>query len=285
VKTLLAVMLCLAAALPVLAIDECAGETAALHALYDLRALIIGQSASPYTLGSRLEEHLETLRVPLSGGGYRWVRFVRPKSGSGPVVKREHLIQAVQGSEDPSQFEASADHVYAVKMVVPRKRSLMNANNDAYVGTVRVRYWTEGQERVLEKRVNQWLKPDNSRTWDLDLIADRAEATAEVATKSGTVRQSLAELHFVQAVAQDDPASPFASAVDRLKKLQSDLNPRTIDEEIARLEYQLFGRASTVPLAQVTVALRQAEELMGSKDEKEQEKGRKLLRDTMRLLR
>jgi len=279
-----ALALWLLLAFPVLAIDDCSAELAALHALYDLRSLVVDTDASSYEISSRINEHLETLRDPLPEGGYRWVRFVRPKSGSGPVVKREHLIEAVHGSEELESFEAAADHVYSVRVAVPRKRSLLSANKEAYVDTLKIRYLVDGEEESMEKAINQWIKPDTSKTFDLGVIADRVDTVAEVATRAASVRQSLVEVQFIQAVAQDDPESPYADAVSLLKKIQYDATPRAIDDEIARLEYQAFGRSSTVPLAQIAVALRDAERLIASDDEEEREKGRKLFKDTLRLL-
>jgi hypothetical protein len=273
------VTVCLAVALSAAAVDDCAPEMAALHAFYDLRSLVVDRDASTYEISSQIDEHLDNLRGPLPDGGYEWVRFVRPKSGTGPVIKREHLIA---GSE-PESFEGTADHVYSVKIVVPRKRSLLKGNKEAWVGEVAVRYWVDGEEEITTKKVNQWMKPDTSKSYDLGVIADRAEAVAEVSTR--TANESLAEIHFVQAVAQDDPESPHADTVERLKKLAGDITPRAIDEEIAKLEYQIFGRREAVPVAQIVVALREADELIRSDKEEEQEEGRKLLRETMRLLR
>jgi hypothetical protein len=257
----------------------------ALHALYDLRSMIVDSDASSYEVSSRIEEHLETLREPLPDGGYRWVRFVRPKSGSGPVLKREHLIEAVHGNEAFESFEAASDHVYSLKVAVPRKRSLLNANREAYVGTLKIRYWVDGEEKSMTRTINQWIKPDTSKTFDIGAIADRVETEVEVATRPASVRQSLVEVQFTQAVAQDDPESPHAEAVARLKKVLYDATPETIDDEIASLESQIFGSSSRVPLTQIAVALREADRLMASDDEEEQERGRKLLHDTLRLLR
>ena len=284
-KFLSTLAVCIALAAPLSAIDDCAPEITTLQVFYDIRSMIIDGGASSYEISSRIEEHLETLREPLPEGGYRWVRFVKPKSGSGPVIKREHLIEAVQGEEAFDSFEAASDHVYAVKIAVPRKRSLLHSNKEAYVGTLKVRYWVDGEAKSMTRDLKQWLKPDTSKSFDIGVIADRAEAEVEAATRARNVRESLVELHFVQAVAQDDPGNPHADAVSRLKKLKNDPTPKAIDDEIARLESEAFGSSYTAPLTQIAVSLREADDLMSSDDEEERERGRTLLDETLKLLR
>ncbi|HEY0592968.1 MAG TPA: hypothetical protein VGF40_14440 [Thermoanaerobaculia bacterium] len=276
----------LALALPFAARAQRADDCAALRtlqALYEIRQLSMVAHPSSYAVDRAIETHLDRLRDPLPGGGYRWVRLTRPV-GDGPVVKREHLVQADHAAGDREQFEADGSVPFAVRIVVPRKRSLTKANKELWVGTVRVRYATEGQTKTLERKIDAWLLPDNSRTIDLGVIADRAEVEVETATKSGNRGQSLVEVHFRQAVAQDDPANPNFEGVEALKRLQYSADAATIDLEIARLERQLFPGIEITPFTTIVTRLREAEALLRSEKEEEKAKGQKALAEVVRSL-
>lgn len=262
--------------------DDCAALQT-LQALYEVRQLAMASSPSSYSVDRAIETHLDRLRDPLPSGGYRWVRLTRP-AGDGPVIKREHLVNADHASGDLEHFEADGAVPYAVRIVVPRKRSLTRANKEVWVGTVNVRYSTEGETKTLERRIDAWLLPDNSRSIDLGVIADRAEVAVETATRSGNRGQALLEVHFRQAVAQDDPANPNFEGVEALKRLQWAADPAAIDLEIARLERQLFPGVEITPFTTIVTRLREAEALLRSEKEEEKEKGRKALAEVMRSL-
>ncbi|MGH9457089.1 MAG: hypothetical protein ACRD2J_05550 [Thermoanaerobaculia bacterium] len=276
------VAVCLGAAPSFAQSDACA-EIDALRALYDVREAMLAAGPESWEVGRRIEHHLDLLRVPLPGGGHRWIRWIRPGS-DGPVVRREKLVQADYDAGETERFEAEASVPYAVRIVVPRKRSLLRANNDVWVGTVRIRVAADGEVETIERPIEAWLKPDNSRTFDLGVIADEARVEVETATRAGTRGEALVEVHFPQAVAQDDPANPNAETVAALKRLAYSADPVELDLEIARLEDRLFPGIESVPFATLVTRLREAEALLRSEDEEEREKGRKLLEDIVRLL-
>lgn len=258
-------------------INDCSSEVAALRALYELRQMMFHPGVSSYSLSSRADDYIEELRDPLPGGGYRWVRYVRP-SGEGPVTKREHSVATEYGEDSFDTFEASANHPYAVRVVVPRKRSLMKANKEVWVGDVEIRYWVDGEEERMTKSIGQWMSPDTSRTFDLGVIADRAEATVESSARDAKKKESLVEIHFRQAVAEDNPDNPGYEAIRSLQRLAgSSFDPVTMDYEIARFERRLFGAPTSAPLAMLFGKIQQAEKLLASEKPEDQEKGRKLL--------
>lgn len=275
------VLLSMLCALPVVA-QECP-ELAALRSLYGVRELMMTPYANLYEIGRFIDQQMNELRDPLPAGGYRWVRFVRP-SGEGPVVKREHLVSSDFASGNRDSFEAEADQPFAVRIVVPRKRSLLKGNKAAWVGNVRIRCIKDGKEQVIEKRINEWLAPDTSRSFDLGMIADRAEVAAEAATRSADVKDSLVEIHLRQAVAQDDPENPNYETIAALKRIRNSADPVTLDLEIARLERRVFPGIEVVPFTTIGVRLREAEKLLVSEKEEEREKGRKMLAETVRSL-
>jgi len=269
--------------LPTLALaqaDSCS-EVQSLRALYDVRQAMLLTSPSSYDINRRIEFHLDRLREPLPGGGYRWVRLVRP-SGDGPVQKREKLLRATYGISEI--FEADSALPYSVRIVVPRKRSLTRANHEVWVGDIQIRYWSEGRMETMERTVDAWLQPDNSRTFDLGVIADRAEIEVETATRSQFVGDALVEVHFRQAVAEDDPMNPNAEGIRALTRLNYTTDPVALDLEIARLEQRLFPGIDVTPFATVIARVREAETLLRSDKEEDREKGRKVLAEVIRTL-
>ena len=266
------------------ATDDCESTLTHLGALYQLRAMMM-RSGSSYDVDRYITARVNDLREPLAGGGYRWVRWVRPSGGEGPVVKKGLSVKAIDGSGDPDVMEASGDHVYGVRVVVPRKRSLTKANEPLWVGTVNVTYLVNGRERTREEKINAWMNPDTSRTIDLGAIADRVEVSLQTATKAEDANQSLVEIHLRQAVAEDDPANPAFSTIRMLERVRVSPDPATIEGEIAAIERSLFPGAESFPILTLVNDLRRADEWMRSSKPEEQEKGNKLMKDTLRRLR
>jgi hypothetical protein len=272
----------LAVAFPVLAIDrdDCAGPLTHLGSLYQIRSIMMRRYSSSSDVQRFIDQRVEELRVPQPGGGYKWVRWMRP-SGSGPVEKKVHAVNAVHGQGDPDLFETSALHVYAVRIVVPSKRSMFKGNNPVYVGDVRIKYG----RRADVMHVNRWMQPDTSQTFELDGIYDDVLADAQVSVDPRDVKEAVFEIHFHQAVAQDDPANPAYSTIMALGRIRESPDPATVDSEIAALESSLFPGSDPLPLLTIMRDLRRADELMRSDKKDEQEKGDRLLRETLRRLR
>jgi hypothetical protein len=239
--------------------------------------------ASSYDVQKVIDRRLDDLRVPLPSGGYQWVRWVRP-NGEGPYGKNGHTVVAIQGRGDSDSFEASGEHVYAVRVAVPQKKSLFSGNKPVYVGTLHVSYTVDGRRRTKEQAINQWMNPDTTRTLDLETIADRAEATLDASTAEKDSKEALVELHFRQAVAQDDPSNPAYPAIRTLQRVRESPDPATVDAEIASTERKLFPDSDPLPVLTILHDLRHADEMMRSKKPEEQEKGDKLLKETLRKL-
>ncbi|HEY8132527.1 MAG TPA: hypothetical protein VII12_11615 [Thermoanaerobaculia bacterium] len=266
--------------LPVCAFGIETGDCAAanqLLALYQVRSLML-RGDSSYEIEKFINKKIDELREPLPGGGFRWVRWVRPPRDP-EYDKKGHNVVAVQGSGSDT-FEASGDHAYAVRIAVPSKRSLFNANNAVYVGNVHVRYTSNGRDRTKDEAINGWMNPDTTRTIDLETIADHVDVSLESSTASKNVRQSLVEIHLLKAAPQDDPANPNYETLGLLRRVRESSDPDTIDEEIARLE-----PSESFPVYRLIHQLRRADELIHSKKQEDQEKGDKLLKETLRRLR
>ena len=170
-----------------------------LAALYQVRAVMI-RSSSSYDTNKFIDAKLDELRVPLSGGGYRWVRWARP-SGSPEYDKKGHTVAAVQGSGSDN-FEASGDHVFAVRVAVPSKRSTFSGNNAVYVGTVHIRAVANGRTRNIDEHIDNWMNRDTTKTIDLNMIADRVDVSLDASAKPDRANESLVEIHLLKAAAE-----------------------------------------------------------------------------------
>jgi hypothetical protein len=255
---------------------DCAGANQ-LAALYEVRALMM-RGASSYDVNKFIDTKLDSLREPMPNGGFRWVRWARP-GGSPEFDKRGHNVEAAQGSGSDN-FESSGDHVYAVRVAVPAKRSLFNGNNPVYVGTVHVHAVAKGRERNVDEHVDNWMNPDTTKTIDLNMIADHVDVALDSSAQPGHTKESLVEVHLLKAVAQDDPANPNFDTIGVLKRLRDSYDSDSIDGEIARLNPD-----DSLPLYHLVRELRRADDLMHSKKDSEREKGERLLKETLERLR
>ena len=96
---------------------------------------------------------------------------------------------------------------------------------------------------------------------------------------------ALVEIHFRQALAEDDPANPAYRTIQSLKRVRGSYTSDAIDDEIARVERDAFGTTESMPWLAIVHDLRRADELIRSSKDADKEKGDKLLRETLRRLR
>jgi hypothetical protein len=225
-------------------------------------------SASSYDVDAFVDKRLEVLRK-----GY--VIWTRP-AGEGPFDKKLHRTKAPKDALD--SFEASGEHVYAVRVAVPAKRTLFNANNPVYVGNIEIRYTTaDGKTQTLKQPIEALMQPDTSRTIDLPVIAD--SVSVRLGTGTDKPGESLVEVHFKQALPEDDRNNPDYDAVRALQRIRDSSDPRTVDDEIMKIE------RDELPLVEIIADLRRADDLIRSKKDDDQVRGNQLLKDTLRRLR
>lgn len=273
----LAIVLLILLAPVAFAVDDCS-QVEALDALYGIRDLVI-RNAGSYAISSAIDDAINGLRGPQPGGGYRWVQWVKP-SGAPPTVKHEHTVTAVQGSGTTDSVEASADKPFAVAIVVPKKRSLFSGNSPSWVGEVVIEFTLDGRSRTRTESINAWLNPGTSRTFDLGTIADDARVRAEAATNAKTAKgEALVEIHFKQAVEQDDPENPQYLTIQSLQRVRSSASPEVLDAEIGKLERRLFPSLQTYRFTFLITKTREAEELLRSTKTEDQDKAKTMLKE------
>jgi hypothetical protein len=278
-KVVFALLACLVST-PLFAVTDSCAPLTQLAELYAVRNYMLRHGS--YDVDSFIDARLNDLREPLSGGGYRWVRWARP-SGDPEYDKHGHKTIAVNGS-DSDNFEASGDHAFAVRVAVPQKQSLFGANNAVYVGTVHLRYVVNGHERKRDEAINRWMNPDTSQTIDLGAIADHVDASLDASTHQHDVKNALVEIHILKAAPQDDPNNPNYPAIESLKHVRGSWDRDAIDDEIAHVESSVFSGMPSVPIYSIVRELRRADELLRSNKEDDQKKGERLAKEALRKL-
>lgn len=255
-----------------------------LASLHAVRDAMVASGASSYEVARTIDEQLHLLRGPQANGSYRWVLLARP-AGDAPVVRREKLVHATRENEEVDTFEARAATPFSVAVVVPRKRSILRGNNAVWIGEVRIEVESEGERDSVTHAVNDWLRPDTTRTFDLGVIADSATVEIEAATDSSSSGEALVEVHFMQAVTQDDPLNPEARGVQALERIRADTDPEVVDYELAVLEREVLGATRSIPFATTLARIVEAEALMKSEKEEERTRGLEILQDVVKDLR
>jgi len=264
--------------------DACIEDVRTLGMLYQIREMVLSPSDSNWEISQRIDQLVDLMREPLPDGGYRWVHMIRPDAG-GPVEKDGHMVQAIHATGDLDSFESTQPAVYAVRIVVPRKKSLFRANEKVWVERVVLRIRADGGESERIEKIGKWMSPDTSRTIDLGVIADRVDARAEVATAPATKGQALVELHFLEAVPRDDPDGPHYDAIMTLGRIRNDLSPENVDLEVGRLEKRLYPASDPFAVTLLLTRLREYDRLMKSDKPEDQEKAKKKFSEIERSLR
>ena len=266
-----------------IAADSCETDVHALGALYEIRDLMLSPRVSSWDVTGRIDDRLEELREPQPGGGHRWVDIVRP-IGEGPVNRSEHLVHASVGDSNADLFEAASEIPYAVKIVVPRKRSMFRGNERVWIQAISIRYFIDGEAKTIEEPIERWMNPNSTRTFDLEEVAERAEVVLEVAADPEKSEQALVEVHFEQGVPRDNPENPHYPTVEVLKKLRNNLDPGSLDLEIGRIEQRLFPSASVLPLTTLIGRIREYRAALQSDEAEEKEKAPKMLEAIVKAL-
>jgi hypothetical protein len=269
--------------MPMAASDDCM-DVEALNALYGVRELVI-RGAPSYSISSEIDDQITRLREPLPGGGYRWVRLVRPAGGEGPYDRTKHFVRS-SSEESPDIFEAEAANAWAVSIVVPRKRSLFRGNNESWIGDATISCTVEGRTETRRESIQRWMQADTSHTIDFGgPIADMCRVRLETATREEFLdEEALVEIHIREAVEEDDPLNPNADTIRVLRKLRYSASPETLDYEIAKLERRLFPNLHSYPFATLLAETREARRLLVSDEEEDRDKGMKMLENVVKEL-
>jgi hypothetical protein len=252
-----------------------------LGILYQVREQLLDRRVSDWDVNRFIDREIDRLLEPLPEGGHEWVVQVRPAS---EVVRRsEHLVRATPDA--PSTFEHAEPWVYAVRLVVPRKRSLFRGNNPVWVEGYRVMVVEpDGSRSEREIEVGRWMQPGTTTTLDLDTIASSVRVAARAATAAEHRGEALLEIHLLKTVTRDDPQNPYFETIAMLRDLRRSLSPDRVDSQIERLERRVFPGKRPLPVGRLADLLSEAQALLESEDPAEREKAGAVLERMRRLL-
>ena len=253
-----------------------------LGALHQIRAMWVDPDVAEWEIDRWIGDRIDSWRGPLPDGTHQWVLRDRPET---EVTDRsEHLVYGTRG--EPATFEDGDAWVYAVRIVVPRKRSLFRGNKRVWIERLTIRVREEGgapTEEIIP--VGRWFAPNTSQTWDLDAIVSRADVFVEAYADPENRGEALAEIHFLESVESDDPSGPHYRSIQTLSGLAGWLNAERIDGEIERVEARLIPGARSVPVALVVRHLEEALTRIDSDDPEERKKAMATFVEALNLLR
>jgi hypothetical protein len=281
-KRLMTILL-LTAALPVTADwrDSRWRDVESLGTLYQVREQLVDRRVSDWELSRFIDREIDRLLEPLPEGGHAWVVHVRPDS---EVVRRSgHLVRGTL--VEPATYEHAESWVYAVRLVVPRKRSLLRGNNAVWVGGYRVMILEpDGTRSEREIEIGRWMQPGSSTTLDLETIASNVRVVAWAATEAEHQGEALLEIHTLRSVTRDDPENPYHETITMLRDLRRSVTPGRVDSEIDRLERRIFPRKRPMQVGRLVELLSEAQALLEHEDPAEREKAGAVLERMRRLL-
>jgi hypothetical protein len=273
----------LLAALPVTADwrDSQWRDVESLGILYQVREQLVDRRVSDWDVSRFIDREIDRLLEPLPGGGHAWVVHVRPDS---EVVRSSgHLVRAT--IDQPATYENAESWVYAVRLVVPRKRSLFRGNNAVWVDRYHVMtVEPDGTRSEREIEIGRWMQPGSSTTLDLETIASNVRVVAWAATAAENRGEALLEIHMLKSVTRDDPRNPYHETIAMLRDLRRSATPGRVDSEIERLERRVFPGKRPMPVGRIVELLAEAQALLEDEDPAEREKAGAVLERMRRLL-
>ena len=245
-----------------------------------------------------LDEDLELLRGKIGDQQYRYARWERTASD-----RREErfTIETPSDREDPTAVAMKDELPYRIRLQVPSRRMLLLSNRRVYFDRVELTHVPVGESaaRTETIRIDSWLEPGEERFVEMPQIAREATATVWARTDPG--EKAAFDMAFYRASLVDDPNSPFATVVRRVKSADdavADRDYRRIrnlaDEIMALLETTAAPPGSTItaippPASAPPVTddlyfeLRHIEDLLEGSDEDRREARERLRRLVMRL--
>lgn len=162
-------------------------------------------------------EDIDLLRGKRADGTYQFASYDRMEAS-----RKEDTI-----SVDPERKESVLEirDAFAFRLIisVPSRRMLVTKNHHIYVDHVEVESLpqTSSEKKFQTVKVEAWIEPGSAQTIDLDDIGRQAIARVYAhAEKGGYANVTLT---LVKARIFDDPASPYADAVESEKAILNGL--------------------------------------------------------------
>ena len=165
-----------------------------------------------------VNEDIDLLRGKRADGTYQYASYDRMEAG------RKSDTISVDPEHKESVLELRDAFAFRLIISVPSRRMLLAKNHHIYLDRVEVESLPQGssEKKFQTVKVDAWLEPGSSQTIDLDDIGRQAIARVYAhAEKGGYANVTLT---LVEARVFDEPASPYADAVESAKAILKSLD-------------------------------------------------------------
>lgn len=160
-----------------------------------------------------VNEDIDLLRGKRADGTYQYAGYDRMEAG------RKTETISVDPERKESVLELRDAFAFRLIISIPSRRMLVTRNHHIYLDRVEIELLPQGssEKRFQTVKIGAWLEPGSSQTVELGEIGRQAIARVYAhADKDGYANVSLT---LVEARIFDDPASPYADAVDSAKAI------------------------------------------------------------------
>jgi hypothetical protein len=204
-----------------------------------------------------VNEDIDLLRGKRSDGTYQYAGFERLEA----TRKSESFSVQAKKGEELATLTMRGEFAYRLIVDSPARRMLVTKNRHVWIDRVDVEYIPLGDKttKVHSVKVEAWLEPGDAKPFDFPDIARQVTARVFVRGDSDKGYGNL-DLTLVAAKVFDDPASPYADAVNSAKAIQRALDRNdipSIRSMASRIAQTLQPSAATPAVA--TVAARTIE--------------------------
>jgi len=158
-------------------------------------------------------EDIDLLRGKRTDGTYQYASYDRMEAG------RKSDTVSVDPERKESVLELRDAFAFRLIISVPSRRMVLVKNHHIYLDRVEVESLPQGssEKKFQTVKIDAWLEPGSSQTIDLDDIGRQAIARVYAhAEKGGYANVTLT---MVEARVFDEPASPYADAVESAKAI------------------------------------------------------------------
>lgn len=158
-------------------------------------------------------EDIDLLRGKRTDGTYQYASYDRMEAG------RKSDTVSVDPERKESVLELRDAFAFRIIISVPSRRMVLVKNHHIYLDRVEVESLPQGssEKKFQTVKIDAWLEPGSSQTIDLDDIGRQAIARVYAhAEKGGYANVTLT---MVEARVFDEPASPYADAVESAKAI------------------------------------------------------------------
>jgi hypothetical protein len=173
-----------------------------------------------------VNEDIDLLRGKRADQTYQYASFDRQEANR---VSDSYSIEASDDNEKLTRVEFRGEFVYRLILTLPSRRMVVTKNKKVWLDHVDIEYIPIGAaaSRLQNVRVEQWLEPGQSRSFELPEVARQATirvfARADKQTGYGNI-----DLTLLVAKIFDNADSPYADAVASAKAILRALDSNDI---------------------------------------------------------